>query len=265
MARENIDLQSNGDFAGALDAGLEFIRAHGAWVLPMYILAVAPTALLMLPIIADIAIHRPGDTALYAWLLLPAMVWRWCILARIQQHVRWAVTGKIEGRLLVQRLFPMIILRLMLAAATVWGCWLLVVPGFPFMILSALVVPSLLDSPTISFKHICRPMWIGLTAPSAWRQFIVLLVTLLVVYIGIIGTLHILADTVIPSFAGLGDLRLQLLLRSSALELGLAVFIWMGFDLLWHSSSVIQFYHVQSRHTGADIQFRLHALREKAA
>ena len=265
MARESIDLQSNGDFAGAMDAGLEFIRAQGAWALPMYVLAVAPTALLMLPIIGDIAIHRPSGAAVYGWLLLPAMVWRWFILALIQQRVRWAITGKSDGRMLMRRLFPLIILRLTLAAWALWGCWLLLVPGLPAVILSALVVPSLLDTPTLSFKHVFQPMGTALTAPSTWRQLLAVLLTLLVVYIGIIGTLHILADTVIPSFAGISDLRLQLLLRSPALELGIGLFMWMGFDLLWHCSSVIQFYHVQSRHTGADIQFQLNALREKAA
>ena len=263
--QEAMDMQSNNDFAGGLDSGLEFIRASAAWAIPMYALAVAPTALLMLPIIADVARQRPSAAGFYCWLLLPAMVWRWCILAVIQQRVCWAITGNKDARLLKWRMFPLIVARLSLAVWVVWGCRLLLVTGFPALVLSALVVPTVLDAPTISFKHVCRPMLIGLTAPGTWRQLFVLLLTLLVVYIGIIGTLHILADTVIPSFVGIADLRMQLLLRSSALELGLALFIWMGFDLLWHSSSVIQFYHVQSRHTGADIQFRLHALREKAA
>ncbi len=263
--QDTIDLQSNGDFAGSLDAGLEFIRAHAAWTVPMYVLAVAPAALLMLPIIADIAVHRPSDTTLYCWLLLPAMVWRWCILAIIQQRVRWAVTGKTDGNLLKRQLFPLIILRLSLAVWAVWGCWLLLVPGFPAIILGALVVPSLVDAPGLSFKHIRRPMLLGLTSVSTWRQLCVVLLTFVVVYIGIIGTLDIFADTVIPSFAGISDLHLQLLLRSSALKMGMMLFIWMGFDLLWHVSSVIQFYYTQSRHTGADIQFRLNGLREKAA
>ncbi|MGC9260727.1 MAG: hypothetical protein ACP5I8_11730 [Phycisphaerae bacterium] len=262
--REDIDLQSNDDFAGSLDAGLEFIRAHVAWTLPMYVLAVAPTALLMLPIIADIAVHRPGDATPYCWLLLPAMVWRWCVLAIIQQRVCWAVTRNADTRLLKRRMFPLIIVRLTLAVGAVWGCWLLLVPGFPAIILGAQVAPSLLDAPTTSFKHVRRPLLMGLASAGTWRQLCVVLLTLLVVYIGIIGTLHILADMVIPSFAGISDLRLQLLLRSSALEMGIVLLIWMGFDLLWHVISVIQFYHVQARHTGADIQFRLNALRETA-
>ncbi len=263
--REDIDPQSNGDFAGALDAGLEFIRAYAAWTVPMYVLAAAPTAMLLLPIIGDIAVHRPGDATVYCWLLLPAMMWRWCILAVIQQRVRWAVTGKMDTDVLKRRSFGLIILRLGLAACVVWGCWLLLVPGFPAIILGALVAPSLLDAPTISLKHVFRPMVLGLVSSSTWRQFIVALLTFAVVYIGVIATLKICANIIIPSFAGISDMHLQLLLRSSALEMGIVLLIWMGFDLLWHVSSVIQFYFMQGRHTGADIQFKLNRLRERAA
>ena len=261
MPREAIDLQANDDFAGGLDSGLEFIRAFAAWTVPMYVLAVVPTALLLLPIIADIAGHRPSRATLYCWLLLPAMVWRWCILALIQQRVRWAVTGKTDAGLLKWRLFPLIIARLALAVWAVWGCWLLMVPGLPALILGALVAPTLLDVPTVSFKHVSRPLRIGLASPGTWRQLLVIVLTLFVVYIGIAGTLDILADTVIPSLAGVSDLRLQLLLRSSALKMGIVLFIWMAFDLLWHISCTMQFYHLQSRYTGADIQFRLNGLR----
>ncbi len=263
--QEAMDMQSNNDFAGGLDSGLEFIRASAAWAIPMYALAVAPTALLMLPIIADVARQRPSAAGFYCWLLLPAMVWRWCILAVIQQRVCWAITGNKDARLLKWRMFPLIVARLSLAVWVVWGCRLLLVTGFPALVLSALVVPTVLDAPTISWKHIFRPLLGGLASSSVWRHFLAIMVTFLVVYIGIIGTMSIMAGMVIPSFAGISDLRLQLLLRSSALTMGIGLFIWMVFDLVWHVSSAILFYHLQSRQTGADIQFRLNGLRGTAA
>ena len=262
---ETIDLQSNGDFAGSLDAGLEFIRAFPAWTVPMYALAVAPTALLMLPIIGDIAVHRPSDGSAYCWLLLPAMIWRWCILGLIQLRARWAITGKMDSDVFKRRLFPLIILRLIFAVWVIWGGWLMLVPALPALIFGAFVAPSLLDAPSMGLKQVLRPLVIGLKSASTWRQLIAALLTGVAVYIGIIESLNLLADTILPTFAGISDLRLQLLLRSSALELGVLLVIWMGFDLLWHVSAVIQFYFMQSRHSGADIQFRLNGMREKAA
>ncbi len=263
--QQAIDLQSNNDFAGSLDSGLEFIRTSAAWVIPAYALAVAPTALLILSIIADIARHRPSTATFYCWLLLPAMAWRWCVLAVIQQRVCWAITGQNDTRILKRRLFPLIIARLPLAVWVVWGCRLLLVSGIPALMLSALVAPALLDAPTLSWKHSIRPLIGALISSSVWRHFLTLLVTFLMVYIGLVATISLMADMVIPSFAGVSDLRLQLLLHSSALKMGLGLFIWMAFDLLWHVSSVIVFYHLQSRQTGADLQFRLHGLRRTVA
>lgn len=260
---EALDLAANDDFAGGLDSGLEFIRASAAWTVPMYVLAAAPTALVMLPIMGEIARHRPSAAMWYCQLLLPAMVWRWCVLAVIQQRVRGAITGKTEPHLL-KRVFPLVIVRLALAAWVVWGCYLLVVPAFPALILGGLVAPILLDAPRLSLQQLSRPLLKALVSPGVWRHLLAILLTLGAVYVGLIATMQVMARTVIPSLAGISDLRLQLLLGSSVYTMGIGLFIWMAFDLLWHVSAPILFYQLQSRRTGADIQFRLQSLRETA-
>jgi hypothetical protein len=260
-----LDLQSNADFAGSLDAALEFIRADAAWTFPTYVLAVAPTALLALPLIGDITVHRPGDAAVYCALLIPAMIWRWYILALLQRRVCHAATGKIESGVFKRRIFPMLIVRLAIAVGAVWGAWLLVVPAFPAVILGAWIAPAFMEAPVASWEHLHGPILAGLTSAGTWRQFLLMLLAFFVIWIGTVGTLEILASFVIPSLAGISDLGLDLLLRSEALWLGILLLVWMAFDLLWHVTSVIEFYRVQSRHSGADIAFRISRLRGVAA
>ena len=264
QASDMFDIQSGGDFAGSLDAALDFIRADAATTLPLYVLASAPTVLLLVAMLGDIAVHRPSEATSLCALLVPAMLWRWSLLLLLQRRVAYAMTGRQESRRFWKRLPVMLLLRLASALWLVWGIWLLVVMAVPAVLFGAWIGPTLLDVPVASLKSLRRPLLAGITSRPTWRQFGIALVIFLVAWVGVCGVCDIIAGFVLPSLLGISDSRPELLLGGSVLKLGLALVVWLAGDLLLHVTAVIEYSQVQSRHGGADLERRIRRLGEAA-
>ena len=258
------DIQSGGDFAGSLDAALDFIRADAAVALPIYVIAAAPTVLFLVAMLGDIAVHRPSEATGLCVLMIPAMLWRWAWLFLLQRRVAYAMTGRLESRRFWKRLPAMLLLRLASALWLVWGIWLLVVAAVPAVLFGAWIGPTLLDAPAASLKAIRRPLLAGITSRPTWLQFGIAMVIFLVAWAGICGVCDIIAGFVLPSLLGMSDNRVELLLGGSVLKLGLALVVWLAGDLLLHVTAVIEYSHVQSRHSGADLERRISRLLEAA-
>src|ERR1700684_4609331 len=79
---------AGGPCIAPLDAAAEYLRGNMDKVLPLYVLAMGPHAVIVILLIDAIVGEERSAAAMYCLLLVAATVWRWIWLARLQQNVQ---------------------------------------------------------------------------------------------------------------------------------------------------------------------------------
>ncbi len=87
-------LQTRGSASQPLDGALEYVRTRGFRLLPEYVAAMLPMSVIALFVIDAISAQHRSVLMMWCVALVPATLWRWAWLARIQQLVQQDVQAR---------------------------------------------------------------------------------------------------------------------------------------------------------------------------
>lgn len=252
-------MQIQGPVTHSLDGALEYLRARGLRLLPSYVVAVLPLSIGALFLIDAIsAEHRSGIFA-WCWWLVPATLWRWAWLARVQQSVQRDLQAR-PGLPLRRRLLWILVIRLYAIVALTWGS-MLILPSFYGFFGGSFTAPLLLERDGAAPREIWRMLgWVHHSAARLVRALLSLslftTITILAVYI----TQRVLVEIVLPSLLGVESSGIDLTIRSWTWLLCWLYFLFLAIDFGWTVAAVFLYYDSQSRRTGSDLRARMRLL-----
>jgi hypothetical protein len=246
-----------GPATAPLDAALEYLRARVGRVLPTYVLAMAPHAVVTVLLIdAVVGGQRSPIAALCLW-LTAATVWRWAWLARLQYDVQRDLREATQARFWA-RLPAVLLVRLCANVAITWGSIAFGVPAFVGLFIGGFAAPLLLEN--------AQPVLPRLRACASWtfhagrRLMRVTLIMSIVTLIGIVAAFAsqaVLVNTILPSLLGLDTADLNVTMDSWAWRLRVLYALFLALDAYWTVACVFLYYDSQSRRTATDLRVRL--------
>jgi hypothetical protein len=253
-------LQTQGPAALPLDAAVEYIRHHGLRLLPLYLISMAPISIIALFLIDAITAQHRSVLSAWCWALVPATLWRWVWLAKIQQLIQRDLQSR-PGLRLRSRLLWILVARLYANVAFTWGSFI-IAPSFYGLFAGSFAAPLLLerDGPLLreSFQVL---RWIHHSAGRLMRVSIALSFLMLILTLAAFIVQYILVQTVLPGFLDVDTTSLGITMSSTAWRLTLLYFVTLLFDFFWTVASVFLYYDSQSRRTGSDLRARMSTLR----
>ncbi len=258
-------LEVQGPCTTPLDAALEYCRVRADRVLPMYILAMTPHAIVTILLIdAVIAGHRSSVVTYCIW-LTGAMVWRWVWLARLQYNVQHELRD-LRNMQFWAKVPAILYLRLLSNVAITWGSLLVGVPAFYGLFVGGFAAPLLLESRTSAATRLKECIsWINFTAKRLFRVSMVMTVITIIGIIAVFVSQAALVGTVLPSLLGVDTADLNITLGSWAWRLRVFYFLFLLIDVYWAVACVFLYYDSQSRRMAADLRVRLANVTEVSA
>ncbi len=255
-------LQTQGPCTAPLDAAAEYLRRRIDRVLPMYVLAMAPHAVVTGLLIEAVVGERRSDAAEYCLLLAAATVWRWVLLSKLQSMVACDLQG-VRGTRFWSRLAPILLIRLYSNIAITWGSLLAGVPAFYGLYAGSFAAPLLLENsqPTLARLAVAFS-WIQHSARRLFRISLAVTAIALYMTLAIFVCQYLLTQSYIPSLLGLNTGQFILTLNSWPWRLGIIYFVFLAIDMFWTIASVVIYYDSQSRRVATDLRVRLAGMTE---
>ena len=255
-------MESAGSVTTPLDAAADYWRAGVATLLPMYVLAMLPHAILSGLLIGTITSGQRTLAAQYCIYLTLATLWRWTWIAKLQQIVQQDLRSQAVA-VFWRRVPSILLVRLLACVGLTWGIVLACVPAYYGLFVGSFAAPLLLESDDASLRRVRLSIrWIH---HSGKRLFRILLSMICIIGLLIVATFasqFVLARTVLPTLLGIDTTELNLTLDSWAWRLSLFYFVYLLVDGFWSVAAVMVYYDSQSRRTATDLQARLKVLTE---
>lgn len=258
-------LETQGPCTTPLDLAIEYIRARIDRVLPTYVLAMAPHAVIAVWLIDAITGERRSRIATYSLYLVVCTFWRWMWLARLQYDVQRDLRGVAIANFW-RRLPQVLVVRLISHFAITWGSLLAGVPAFYGFYTGSFAAPLLFENvgPTgAALKRLLS--WIQYSGKRLLRVLLAITVIACIVTVAVFVSQAILSQTIVPSLLGLNTVDLDLTLNSWSWRLRMLYFIFLAFDAFWSVAAVFVYYDSQSRRMATDLRARLETIADRTA
>lgn len=256
---------AGGPCTAPLDAAVEYLRSRLDRVLPIYAVAMAPHAIVMILLIDVIVAEERSAAAFYCMLLAIAMIWRWAWLAVVQRNVQIDLQAPANQRFF-RRLGPILLVRLIGNTAISWGSLLAMVPAFYGMFIGSFAAPLLLESDDPIMVRLRNALsWIQHSGRRLFRVLLAMTALAILLVVASFVTQTVLAQTILPSLLGVDSADLNVTLNGWAWRLRIFYFIFLLLDLFWTVASVFLYYDSQSRRMATDLRAQLQAITEAQA
>jgi hypothetical protein len=250
-------VEAQGPCTAPLDAAVEYIRLRFDRILPVYVLAMAPHAVVTVLLIDAIIAERRSVVAQYCGYLVLVTVWRWVWLARLQ----YGVDEDLQERRRTpfwSRIMPILLIRLWSNFALTWGSLLAGVPAFYGLFAGSFAAPLMLNNSESVFPQLQLALsWIQHSGRRLLRVVLAMFAIAILLIVAAFVSQAILSDTILPSLLGVDTAELGVTLNSWAWRLRVIYFLFLLLDVFWTVSSVILFYDSQSRRLATDLRARL--------
>jgi hypothetical protein len=255
-------LESGAAYTAPLDAAVEYLRLRIASILPVYVLAMAPHAVVIAMMIDAITAEQRSLIPRYCIYLCAATIWRWIGLTYIQQRVQRDLQLR-PGRPLLRSLDSILLLRLFSNVAMSWGIFAVGIPVFYGLFFSGFATPLLLDdsAPAHGRLRSCIT-WIQHSARRLIRIAFATTVMTIWLLVVITVTQYFLIEFVLPHFFDIQLTEVQVTLHSWSWWLGIFYITFLILDMFWSVSIVMIYYDSQSHRLAPDLYARLAVLRE---
>lgn len=252
-----MEREAGGDSCAApLDDALTYVRYRGGGVLPMYLLAMAPHAMVMLMAVDALAMRSFAAVREVSVLLTVATLWRWVGLALVQRRVQIDLRGEAPSAIW-RRLPGIVMVRLYANVAIVWG-GLLVIPGFYGLLISTTVTPAFLEGDTSSWASLRRLFgWISGGSNRLLRTVAAASVIGLMLMLSLLFVQILLVYTALPSLLGLSASDLSLTVGSWSWVICMGYLLFLMMDFYWAIAGVFLYYDLQASRLGTDLRARL--------
>ena len=256
-------MDSASSIATPLDAAADYWRAHVDSVLPWYLLAMTPHAVIVTLLISAIVAEERSASERYSMLLVAATLWRWIWIARLQLGVQRLL--RLEKQPVFWRRVPQIVLlKLFGSAAVSWGMLLAGAPAFYGFFIGSFAAPLLLESDEPSLPRVRQSLgWVHHSGKRLFRITLALIAITLLILVALLVSQYILSYTLLPTLLGIDTAELNLTLNSWAWRLSVFYFVFLIVDGYWSVAAVLVYYDSQSRRTATDLQARLMQLIEE--
>lgn len=253
------DKTSNSPALRPLDDTVEYIRANGARVVPLYIVAVAPTTMATLMLLDTVSTGMYSALPEGCMLLSVATLWKWAWGSAVQARIQAALSGR-SGAPLPGRMTYIIALKLVASMAMLWGSFL-VLPAIYGFFLSGMAAPILLDSGRSALEGAQWAIrWVGDSMNRALKIISAVSILFLVAYLGVTLLQLMITHTVMPSLLGMDPTELSLTIWGWAWQMAVLYMLFLVFDFFWMVASVLLYHDIQSRRAGVDLGQRLTTL-----
>jgi hypothetical protein len=258
-------LEIGGPSLTPLDAAADYWRSRIARLFPLYVLAMAPHAVMAGLLISAISGGRRSVAATDCIYISVSTIWRWIWIAKLQHVVQEELRVQRQPRFW-SRLPQILVLRLLGNVGINWGFLLAGVPAFYGLYIGSFAAPLLLESDEPAVRRVREAMsWIHHSGKRLFRMALAVSVIALVLLVAIFVSQAILGRTLLPALLPIDTADLNLTLNGWAWRLSLVYFVWLLVDAFWAVASVLVYYDSQSRRTATDLQARLTALTEGVA
>lgn len=257
-------VQTQGSCTAPLDAAVEYLRVRGARVFPLYVLAMAPHAIVVKWLLDAIVAEQRDALSGWCALLTLATVWRWIWLARIQAMVQsdLGVLPPRPEREFWKRLIPILQVRLVSNIAVTWG-GLIVFPAFYGLFIGSFAAPLFLENPGPVLPNLGKSIsWIHNSTRRLMRITLAMTIVAVLILVAAFVAQLLLTSTVLPSLLGLDTADLGVTLNSWAWRLTVFYFLFLILDGYWTVASVLIYYDSQSRRLATDLKSRLRNVTE---
>lgn|GEM_PF-4607673 len=246
-------------FSALMDCAIELTRDSVGWFLPAYIFANAPLALALIVGLNAIGSRNAGLALMAAALATMAFPWRWAVLSITQRRLLLTLSPKTDIPLW-RRLWGIIVIKFVVVGIGITAACAALIPSAASLISSTMAAPFIMDQQTLNF----RAAWQLIKVPYSISRIMAGLFGMGCLYLifsgAAYGLLQIIAKPILPSFFGIHDLDLQLIVRSRAFGLVVMVLCLAPLDMFWIAAGVILTQQIGFRQTGADIKTRLLAM-----
>jgi hypothetical protein len=248
-----------GPATAPLDAAARYVRVRGLRVLPAYVLGMIPMSVLALLLIDALSAQHRSVVAGCCAALVPATLWRWGWLARVQQIVQQDTQAR-PGLPLGPRLAGILLVRLYANVALTWG-GALIFPSFYGLFAGSFAAPLRLERDGPLLGETWRML--GLVHHAAGRLTCVLAAVAalgLALAVAILTAHYVVVGLILPSVLGVDTTGAILTMGSISWKLSVLYFLFLFLDYSWTIAAVFLYYDSQSRRTGSDLRARLHLL-----
>ncbi|HEY1684658.1 MAG TPA: hypothetical protein VGG19_07850 [Tepidisphaeraceae bacterium] len=253
-------LETGAAYTGPLDAAIEYLRIRIGFILPIYVLAMIPHAIVIAWLIDAITAEQRSLMPRLCIYLCIATIWRWIGLAWIQQQAQRDLQLR-PGRPLAKQLLPILLVRLFSNAVMSWGIFGAGIPSFYAIFSGSFATPLMLDDSIPERDRLKNGLrGIHRSARRLLRISLPMLVLMLwlVAVIGV--TQYFLIGFVLPHLFDVQLTEVEVTQGSSAWWLGMIYFAFLILDMFWAVASVMIYYDSQSRRMGTDLYARLAGL-----
>ena len=250
------NLEFGGSSMAPLDTAAEYLRTHIDRVLPLYVLAMAPHAVVSTLLIEAVVAQHGGRLQRLCVELLTATLWRWAWLSKLQAMVQEDLNGnRTTG--LRRKLLPILVLRLFSSVALTWGS-IFVLPGFLGLFVGSFAAPLLLETDEPAMARVGQAMsWIMHAYKRLLRVIVAISLMGLVMSVALLVTLYTVTDQLLPSLFGFQSTSLRLTLQGAAWRLGMGYAVFLMLDCFWTVLSVVLYDDSRSQRTATDLRARL--------
>lgn len=248
----------------ASDWALDYLRRQLPLVLPLYVVAMTPFSAALL-LVFD-AITSRDRRALFPRCVLLAVtcLWRWAVLARLQQRVLTSLRGPTAARFR-RRVAGIVFVRLVAAVVLGWGLIFLAIPSFFALFVGGCIAPLAMDDPDYMWPLTRRLItYVSAGSSALLRMVLSFMLVALVVVIALESAQRLAVDIVLPGFLAINTAGVAFTLGSAAWQLCLFYFFFLLFDLWWTVACVMVVENLRARRTGSDMRLRLHQLKGAA-
>ncbi len=246
-------------FAALMDSAIELTRDSGGWFVPAYIFANTPLALALIVGLNAISAHDAGLALMGAVMATVAFPWRWVVLAVMQRRLLLSLSPKLTVPLW-RRMWSIIVLKFMLCGIGISAAFIAFIPSMASLIGSTLAAPFLMDQPMVNFSAARRLIGMPYSLPRIIAGLFIMALIYLVFSGAAYALLSLIAKPILPSFLGIHDLYLQLIVQSRAFGFAVSALCLVPLDMFWIVAGVLLSQQIGFRQTGADLKARLLAM-----
>lgn len=247
----------------SLDAAADYLRNHGARVTAWYLLAAGPVLIACWWWIAAVAMENRSQLPPASLALLGAMLWRWGVLAKIQQVVMRDL-GMAADRLGFKMILIAIAGRLLAHVGILWGS-LLIVPGLWSFYVSSFISPALLTPGRPAGSSLRHTVALSINQSILLARHASMLTLLVTVAMLAFGVLQgVMVYIILPSLMGYDTADLKISMGNLSWWLFSMLAVLLVFDCYWAVGSVMLLQQLEARRTGSDLQARLMQMQEAA-
>jgi len=243
-------------FTALMDCSIELTRDCAGWFVPAYIVANTPLALALIVGLNAIGSRSAALALMGAGLAIMAFLWRWVVLTMAQRRLLRILSPSISVPPW-RRMWSIIVIKFMLCGIGISAACVGFIPSMASLIGSTMAAPFILDQHKVNFasaSHLIR-------VPYSMPRILAGLYGLALVYGLFSGAayllLELIAKPILPSFLGIHDMHLQLIVSSRAFGLTVLVLCLVPLDMFWIVAGVILSQRIGFLQTGADLKARL--------